>query len=233
MNIINIMRKYVGSLIFFPLFIFWTFLITISGLFASFFYDDINFFVNAWGKKGLILLRVLVGIKVEFKGTIPTHGIVASQHQSALEVIALSAVLTFPIFVLKKSLIKVPIFGVLLKETGMIPVDRQNLNLGWMKIAEKQIVQNKKTLIIFPEGTRTKFNEIIPYKKGVFRLSQKINQKIYPVALNTGLYWGRKMTFKNPGIATVAFGDPIDADENGLREAFENLHKKYDMHIKR
>lgn len=185
---------------------------------------NIHICANIWGKGGLFILKMLTGLKVQYQGEIPKHGIIASQHQSTMEILALIAVAHKPIFVLKRSLMYIPLFGQILKLLGMIPVDRKSFNRTWMENAEKGINQGK-TLIIFPEGTRTAFGTEAAYRNGVFRLSEKMKMPITPVAINTGLFWGRRSLHKKSGTARIVFGKTDFYTSDSLRAEYSKLIK--------
>lgn len=215
--------------IFFPI---WTLFICTIGLplaFATrFLKKDFSFYGRFWAKTCLFWLKAFTGIKVVYLGKIPKEGgkIVASQHQSVLEIIALMAVLEKPIFILKQSLAYLPIFNVYIKTLGMIAVNRKKLNKGWLETA-KQRLNDKKTLIIFPEGTRVEFNSNAPYRNGVFKVSKEANVKITPVCINTGLFWGRRKWKKKAGVAKIIFGNEDFYSSESLKQEMQRLQKEY------
>lgn len=225
------LQKYIGSILLALLMSLWSGVLCFSGLFYIFSCfilrspaSSAHKYANAWGWVLLKLSAFCVNIKVNYVGKVPQIGsIIASEHQSAYEIFALVAVTKNPIFVLKKSLIQIPIFGWLNRGLGMIPVDRNSLNKHWIEDAKKQLSLGR-TLIIFPEGTRVEFGKEIDYKAGVFRLANTLNAPIFPVAIDAGKYWPRRAFFKEPGVVNIVFGDAYEnPDKDGLREKIKQL----------
>jgi 1-acyl-sn-glycerol-3-phosphate acyltransferase len=183
--------------------------------------------ITHWGKICLSLLKNLIGLKVKYYN-VPkdlSGSIITSEHQSALEIIALIAVIPKPIFVLKKSLMSIPIFGTSLKNFGMIGIDRTKYNINWIKEAQMQLSKGKN-LIIFPEGTRVGLGKEVAYKNGAFKLAQHLNKKIMPVAINTNLFWPRKSIIKKAGTANIIFGDFIEPNPQLLRDTCKQLKRE-------
>ena len=186
----------------------------------------------------IFLLRIFLGVVVEIKGTnnIPKTEkyFVASAHQSMFETFALQAVLNYPVFILKKELLKIPLFGLYLKKIKSIEIVREvttkdNLNF-FDKVA--QIVNNEsRPLLIFPQGTRVKTDERPPFKKGVGRIYEALNISCIPIALNSGNVWPKKGMIKYPGKITISLLDPI---KPGLRrdEFIKSLESKIYEEIK-
>ena len=104
-----------------------------------------------------------------------------------------------------------PIFGLILKKYGIIPIVRQKIKkaIVSLKVAEEAIKQGT-SFLISPEGTRTLTGEIGPFKKGPFHLAKNTNATIVPIALRGGFRAKRKNDWRlQPGVLTVVFGDPI------------------------
>lgn len=168
-----------------------------------------------WGILLLFGLKWLAGIKCEVKGKeyLPEKGpyIVASKHQSALETIAFHALLPSPAYILKKELQYIPLFGWNLKLTGCVPIDRSSGTKAMRSIlngSEIRLAQ-KRPVVIFPEGTRTKPGATTRYNPGVGLLYEKFDVPMIPVALNTGYFWPKNAFFKNPGTLTIEFLPPM------------------------
>ena len=168
-----------------------------------------------WGILLLFGLRWIVGIKCEVKGkeNLPKEGpyIIASKHQSALETIAFHALLPSPAYILKKELRYIPLFGWNLLLTGCVPIDRSSGTKAMRSIlsgSEKRLNQ-KRPVVIFPEGTRTKPGTSTHYNPGVGLLYEKFDVPLIPVALNTGYFWPRNAFLKNPGTLTIEFLPPM------------------------
>ncbi len=180
----------------------------------------------------VLVVRVFLNTKVEFKGieNIPKNQkyFVASAHQSMFETFALQSVLDYPVFILKKELLKIPLFGLYLKKIKSIEIIRDTTtkdNLSFFDKVANIIKNEKRPLLIFPQGTRVKLHDKVPFKKGVGRIYEALNISCVPVALNSGKVWPKEGIVKYPGKITVSFLKPI---EPGLSrdEFIKNLEIK-------
>ena len=168
-----------------------------------------------WGFLLMFGLRWLAGIKCEVKGkeNLPAKGpyIVASKHQSALETIAFHALLPSPAYILKKELQYIPLFGWNLKLTGCVPIDRSSGTKAMRSILQGSELRlnQKRPVVIFPEGTRTPPGATTRYNPGVGLLYEKFDVPVIPVALNSGYFWARNAFLKNPGTLTIEFLPPM------------------------
>lgn len=209
--IMNKMLNKIGSIVFSIWLPIWTVQISACIVIATFINKSVAYkLANIWGIVGITSLEFLTGLKVEYKNR-PGESvgkIYASEHQSTLEILALIAVIDRPIFVLKKSLTQIPVLGQCLKALGMVPVDRKSFNAGWMNKAQEQLKKGQN-LIIFPEGTRVDYQKETPYRAGVFKLAQELNQEIIPVGIDTGKFWPRRAWMKQPGVTKIVFGKPL------------------------
>jgi 1-acyl-sn-glycerol-3-phosphate acyltransferase len=164
----------------------------------------------------IFIVRFLLNVKVEIKGieNIPKTEkfFVASAHQSMFETFALQAVLDFPVFILKKELLKIPLFGLYLKKIRSIEIVRDTTtkdNLNFFEKVATVIRAGNRPLLIFPQGTRVKTNETVPFKKGVGRIYEALNISCLPIALNSGNVWPKKGILKYPGKITISLLQPI------------------------
>ena len=138
--------------------------------------------------------------------------IYAVKHQSAWETIILSWLLHAPAFVLKVELLRLPIIGLFFVKTGCIPVDRTDgmRALRKMRDAALELAAQRRSLLIFPQGTRVPPGASKPYEIGVFALYDSTGLPVVPVALNSGLVWPRNSWLKYPGTVDIHFLEPID-----------------------
>jgi 1-acyl-sn-glycerol-3-phosphate acyltransferase len=169
---------------------------------------------QAWGRANLVLLRVVVGIDCEIRGRekIPKGAlIVASKHQSAWETFALLPLFDNPLFILKRELEWIPIFGWLLIKARMVPVDRGGGMQVLTAMVERARIElgSNRQLIIFPEGTRRPPGAEPRYKYGVAHLYAAEGVPCVPVALNSGLFWPRRSLRRLPGTVVAEILDPI------------------------
>ena len=164
----------------------------------------------------LWILKIFLNAKIEFKGleNLKKHEkfFVASAHQSMFETFALQIVINGPIFILKKELTKIPFFGWGLKKIGAIVIVRNTVtkeNLNFFDRVKESVNKSNRPLLIFPQGTRIKYKEKVPFKKGVGRIYQTLEIPCVPVALNSGKVWPKNSFNKYPGKITISFLNPI------------------------
>ena len=164
----------------------------------------------------VFLVKVFLGVTIEFRGleNLRKHEkyFIASAHQSMFETFALQTVLPGPIFILKKELMRIPLFGWCLKKIGAIDIVRDTAtkeNLGFFDKILDRTTKSKRPLLIFPQGTRVPYKDRVPFKKGVGRIYDAIKLPCVPVALNTGKIWPKNNFNKYPGKIIISFLDPI------------------------
>ena len=165
----------------------------------------------------IFLLRFILGVKVTFSGIENLKKnerfFVASAHQSLLETFILQAPLQYPIFILKKELLKIPLFGWYLRKIGSIDIVRDTTtkdNLNFFDKIKNNIEISKRPLLIFPQGTRVKYGERIAFKKGAGRIYEALNLPCIPVALNTGKVWPKNSFLKYNHDIVISFLEPIE-----------------------
>ncbi len=181
------------------------------------------------------LARVLVGLKSEIRGEVPTgEVIIASKHQSFFDIILIVSAVPRPKFIMKKQLVHTPIVGFFARRIGCIPVDR-----GKRGAAVRQMVAAVKAgrsrpgqLIIFPQGTRVAPGATRPYKIGTGVLYRETGQAVIPAATNVGVFWKRHGIMRWPGVAVVEF---LPAIEAGLEMAdfMERVEQAIETHSDR
>ena len=167
-----------------------------------------------WARTNILLMRVICGIKVEFRGAekIPTGPlIVASKHQSMWETISLLRFLEAPFFVVKRELKFIPLFGLYIIKTNMVAIDRSKGGRALLAVMRRaaEEVRHGRQFVIFPEGTRTAPGAPPHYKAGVGLVYSECGVPCLPVALNSGLFWPRRTFMRYPGTLVVEFLDPI------------------------
>jgi 1-acyl-sn-glycerol-3-phosphate acyltransferase len=192
---------------------------------------------QAWARVSLVLLRVIVGTRVEFRGLhhIPKGGLlVASKHQSFADIHALLPKLSDPTFILKRELTWIPIWGWFTIKAGMIPVDRSRGSsaIADMNRRARDEVARGRQILIYPEGTRRAPGAEPAYRQGVAHLYRSLGVPCLPVALNSGLFWPRRRFVMKPGTIVVEFLEPIppglerDAFMATLRERIETASNR-------
>lgn len=163
-----------------------------------------------------LLEKYILGLEYKIEGwdNIPKDSgyILACKHQSAYETLKLPYLFANIAIVLKRELTWFPIWGWYPKKMGMIPIDRGSAKVAMASIvkgAKRVLNEEKRPLLIFPEGTRTRVGEKKKYKGGVGRIYEAVQIPVVPVALNSGLFWGKNKVWKRPGVVTIKFLPPI------------------------
>jgi 1-acyl-sn-glycerol-3-phosphate acyltransferase len=192
-------------------------------------YQAVIWVAKTWGRVNLVLLRVVAGIDCKVRGAekIPAGPlIVASKHQSAWETFALLSLFDSPLFIVKRELMWIPIFGWLMHKGRMVPVDRgagAQALASMTEGARIELARNRQ-LIIFPEGTRRPAGAEPRYKFGVAHLYAAEGVPCLPIALNSGLFWPRRSILRYPGTVLVEILDPIapGLDKDAFFERLKN-----------
>jgi 1-acyl-sn-glycerol-3-phosphate acyltransferase len=167
-----------------------------------------------WAKTNILLMRVICGIRVEFRGVekIPKGPlIVAAKHQSMWETISLLSFFDAPFFVVKRELNFIPLFGLFLIKTRMVAIDRRSGSRALLAVTRRaaEEVRHGRQFVIFPEGTRTAPGAPPNYKTGVALIYSECGVQCLPIALNSGLFWPRRTFMRYPGTLVMEFLDPI------------------------
>ncbi len=187
-------------------------------IFVSFFNPDSPLLQKIARNWGRILLRIAwVPVQVEgLEHLRPGQAYVyAANHRSNFDIFVLISVLPGRfLFVAKKSLFKIPVFGQALSAIGSVSVDRNNLQSAIQSLNRATaIVKSGISMIIFPEGTRATSRELLPFKKGVFIMALKTGQPIVPVSISgTRFIQVRKSIRVRHGPVKVVISSPIPAD---------------------
>ena len=143
---------------------------------------------------------------------------IAASHQSMFETFFLQTIFNSPVFILKKELLMIPIFGWYLKKIGSIPIKRNKVsrrNLGFFDDISKQINSSDRPLIIFPQGTRLPPEDRTPFKKGSSRIYEELKISCQPIAINSGNTWPKKGSKKINTILTISI---LEAIQPGLKK---------------
>ena len=159
---------------------------------------------------------------------------IASSHQSMFETFFLQTIFNSPVFILKKELLKIPIFGWYLKKIGSVYIDRNKItkeNLGFFDQISYLIRSSNRPLIIFPQGTRLTSEDRTPFKKGASRIYDELKIKCQPVAINSGNVWPKKGTLKPHKNLTISILKPIESGLNKdifLQNLQDNIYFELD-----
>ena len=190
------------------------------------------------GHWSAICLRFFLSTKIIIKGKeniIKNEKFfIASSHQSMFETFFLQTIFNAPVFILKKELLKIPIFGWYLKKIGSIYIDRNKItkeNLGFFDQISYLIKSSNRPLIIFPQGTRLTSEDRTPFKKGAGRIYDELKIKCQPVAINSGNVWPKKGKLKPNKNLTISILKPIESGLNKdvfLQNLQDNIYFELD-----
>ena len=178
-----------------------------------------------------ICLKIFLSTKIIIKGKENLINkekfFIASSHQSMFETFFLQTIFNSPIFILKKELLKIPVFGWYLIKIGSISIDREKTtkeNLDFFKKISKSVNESNRPLIIFPQGTRLMPNDRTQFKKGVSRIYDELKIKCQPVAINSGSVWPKKDSLKPNLTLIISILKPIEAGMS--KETFLEILQK-------
>ena len=185
-----------------------------------------------------ICLEIFLSTKIIIQGKeniiIDKKFFIACSHQSMFETFFLQTLFNSPVFILKKELLKIPIFGWYLKKIGSISIDRDKINKENLNFYDKikDVVKNtNRPIIIFPQATRTEPLDRTPFKKGASRIYENLNIFCQPVAINSGFVWPKKGLMKSNQKIIVSILQPIEPGKNKIEflKLLENsIYKELD-----
>ncbi len=170
---------------------------------------------HAWARAVVGGLRVLCGIDYGVTGTeyLPKSGaaLIAPMHQSAFDTAVWVLLVPDFVYVLKKELTYLPLFGHMLGKAGMIAVNRR---AGAAAVREllrgaDAAVAEQRQIVIFPEGTRVAPGTWVKLQPGVAALAARTGLPVIPVATDSGHHWGRRAFLKRPGTIQIAVLPPL------------------------
>jgi len=176
-----------------------------------------------WSK---ICLEFFLSTKIIIKGK--ENFFIACSHQSAFETFFLQTIFNAPIFILKKELLRIPIFGWYLKKIGSISIDRNKINKENLDFLEKIKFSTSSTnrpIIIFPQATRVSIKDRTPFKKGASRIYENLKIKCQPVAINSGSVWPKYGKLSANKIITISILKEINPGMD--RKNFTETLQKY------
>ncbi len=177
--------------------------------------------VHSWARVNHWLLRTICGTNFEIAGyeRIPPGALlIAAKHQSTWETFALVTLFSDPLYLLKRELMWLPVFGWYVAKAEMIPVKRGGARAGALAAITERAkfeIARGRQIILFPEGTRRAIGAEPAYKYGLVHLYARLGVRCFPVALNSGLFWPRRKLVIYPGTIRMEFLEPI---EPGLSE---------------
>ncbi|MEG9861642.1 MAG: lysophospholipid acyltransferase family protein [Parvularculales bacterium] len=176
--------------------------------------EGVQRYQERWLGRITTAMRVVVGIKSEVRGyeNIPDGPVIfASAHQSAWDTLYWPLFVSKPSIVLKKELTYIPLFGRMIMNMNSVSINR-SMGATALKSLIRQsrsMVEQQRSIVIFPTGTRTQPGVRADYKPGVAALYTNLNMPCVPVSTNLGVFWPRRSFIRKPGVYVVSFGEPI------------------------
>ncbi len=184
-------------------------------------------------------LKIILSVKILIKGKENIINnekfFIAASHQSMFETFYLQTIFNSPVFILKKELLLIPIFGWYLKKIGSISIKRNKVtkdNLGFFDDISNIVNTSNRPLIIFPQGTRVLPDERPLFKKGASRIYEELNMICQPVAINSGYVWPKKGSKKSNKTITISILKPIPAGlpkENFIKVLEKNIYSELNL----
>ena len=186
-----------------------------------------------------LCLKIFLSTKIKIKGEEniirDKKFFIASSHQSMFETFFLQTLFNSPVFILKKELLLIPIFGWYLKKIGSISISRNKItkeNLTFFDDIKKIVNNSNRPLIIFPQATRVLPNERPPFKKGAGRIYEELKIHCQPIAINSGYVWpktGEKKTNKEITISILKPINPGLTREEFIVTLENNIYSELDF----
>lgn len=167
-----------------------------------------------------LIEKWVLGLDIELRGVehLPPSGsyILAAKHQSAYETLKLPfmKIMRDPAIVLKAELARIPLWGLYPRKMGFICIDRGSAMESLRSIVRgaNRVKSENRPIIIFPEGTRSTPGAAPDYKFGLAKVYKDVRLPVVPMALNTGVFWGRNSFWKSPGKVVFQFFPALPAD---------------------
>ena len=184
-------------------------------------------------------LKLILSVQISIKGKEniikDKKFFIAASHQSMFETFYLQTIFNSPVFILKKELLLIPIFGWYLKKIGSISIKRNKIskdNLSFFEDIYEVVNNTDRPLIIFPQGTRVHPEDRSLFKKGVSRIYQELNIACQPVAINSGYVWPKEGSKNKSKTITISILKPIPPGlpkEEFIKLLEQNIYSELDL----
>ena len=194
------------------------------------------YLITRWAVFNLWWLKICCNVTYEIKGKDNIPGkpcIVMSKHQSAFETLALQQIFIPQVWILKKELLQIPVYGWGLASMQPIAINRDSTIKSFRQIADQgcERLQKGYWVIIFPEGTRVAPNKKKKYLPGGGMLAEKSGAQVVPVAHNAGRLWPRNSMIKKPGLITIKIGPVIESENKSAKEITDEVENWIEKEI--
>lgn len=179
-----------------------------------------------WGKLGILSLM----LPKKFSGfkNIPAGPIIIiANHTSIIDIYLLSGYLPKNFsYLVKEELFNIPVFGTCIKNLGSYPISRRNAKKAFETTHAiiKSLKENNETILGFPEGTRNKTNELLPFKNGLFKIALAAQLPLLPVAVKgCAQVFGKHKFIAKRHPVSISVGQPIYPEKENNKENLEKL----------
>lgn len=175
--------------------------------------NKIHKVANLWAKILLLICNTKVKVIGEENLLRGKPQILMANHQSDFDILISLAYIPLQFrWIAKKELFSIPIFGAAMRSAGYIEIDRSNRGNALHSIDEAALrIQKGKSIMTFPEGTRSRNGEIKPFKHGTFYLAMKSGVPIVPVSIiGSGQIMHKRSLRIKPGQIKMVIGKPIE-----------------------
>jgi 1-acyl-sn-glycerol-3-phosphate acyltransferase len=182
-----------------------------------------------WGRCLVAAARIVCRIRLDVRGLEhipPGAALIASRHQSAFDTFVWLTLLPRCCYVFKEELLRIPLFGPLIRVSGMIAVDRKAGGAAIRVLLREadRAVRERRQIVIFPEGTRSEPGKPNSLQSGIAALASRTGLPVIPVSTDSGRFWGRRAFRKRAGTIRIVIGSPIPAhtERKALMRALED-----------
>jgi len=221
--LITLLRSLLYALLFYPATALWV----LAGVLLSPFGRRPTFaVVTNWLEMHHWLTEHVLDIHTRVEGEVPPGPhLIAVKHQSMFETIEAVRISQLPVIVIKRELYDIPLFGMMTRRYGVIPVERSAGAKALRALVKHgaEAVAAGRSVIIYPEGTRVRVGATPPLKSGFAALYRALGLPVVPIAVDSGRLWGRGLIHRS-GTVTLKVGKVIPA---GLKrdEVEARVHK--------
>ena len=203
-----LIRSLLFAAIFYPATLLWVVVGIVASLFGR---RPTLAVVLSWVDLGHWLARHVLDIRIRVEGRIPPGPhLIAVKHESMLETIEMVRLSNLPVIVIKRELADLPLFGLMTRRYGVIPVDRSAGAKALRNLVSEgeRAIATGRPVIIYPEGTRVHVGEAPELKSGFAALYRALGLPVVPVAVDSGRLWGRGLVHQ-AGTVTIRIGATI------------------------
>ncbi len=163
--------------------------------------------MKLYARSAIVLTRWLCGLRVEWRGPVPSGAVVvASKHQSFLDVLMMFAALPEPHFVMKRELVWAPVLGLYALRVGCIWIKREKRGEGKTMLRRlENRHRGSGQIVIYPQGTRVPPGTFMPYRSGAAMAYKNFGLPMVLAATNVGWFWPKRGIRRRPGTAVLEF----------------------------